>query len=292
MSENWDRQYRFSAGQAGAVGFEVGFPSGPQHMPLHIAFDIERTDLTTQNTGKIKLWNLSPAHLKALEEEDCVVALKAGYGNKMPLIFAGVVTNATTELDGSDTATEIEVVDTRIEIRDTYVSLSYNDSISSKTIIDDTADQMGVTVSYSYNAEFVDIPNGFSFVGPAKNVLTKMCDCCGLTWSIQNGVLQIKKPNDTMLREVFLLSPKTGLVNIPKRINETKKDDTTKGESEKENQKGWEVEYLMNAAINIDDFVRLESKFVTGYFRVSKIKIEGDNFSDTWKCTAQLMEVE
>ena len=32
---------------------------------------------------------------------------------------------------------------------------------------------MGITASFSYNAEFKDIPNGYSYVGPARNVLTK-----------------------------------------------------------------------------------------------------------------------
>lgn len=52
---------------------------------------------------------------------------------------------------------------------------------------------MGVTVTYSYNAEFADIPNGFSFVGQAKFALTKACAVSGLEWSIQNGILQVKE---------------------------------------------------------------------------------------------------
>ena len=286
--KNFDRQYRLSAGKAGGTGFEIGEPAGPQNMPLHISFGIERTDLESQNTATVTVWNLSPAHIQALNEEDCVVVLKAGYGSTMPLIFTGVVTRVETQLDGADMATEIELVDTRVELRDTYVSLSYTGTINAKKVIEDTAGQMGVTVSYSYNAEaeLVDIPNGYSYIGQAKNVLSKMCDCCGLSWSIQNGVLQIKKPGDTMLREVFLLSPDTGLVGIPKKITVSKEDSSKKGES------GWEVEYLMNAAINIDDYVRLESKHVTGYFRVSKVKIEGDNFGSNWTCVAELLEVE
>mgnify|MGYP000152288459 FL=1 len=84
-------------------------------------------------------------------------------------------------------------MDNRIEIRDTCVSVSYSGAVNCKTLIQDTADQMGVTVSFSYNAEFKDIPNGYSYVGPARNVLTKACETSGLVWSINNGVLQVKK---------------------------------------------------------------------------------------------------
>ena len=47
----------------------------------------------------------------------------------------------------------------------------------------------------------------------------------------------------------------------------------------------------MNAAINIDDYVKLESKMVTGFFRVYSLEIEGDNVEGSWACTARLLEV-
>lgn len=45
-------------------------------------------------------------------------------------------------------------------------------------------------------------------------------------------------------------------------------------------------------AIHIDDYVKLESKTVTGYFRVAKLTQAGDNISGDWTCTARLMEVQ
>lgn len=281
--QNFDRQYRLSAGQAGQVGFEIG-TGNP--VPLHIAFSIQKTDLQSQNTAKVSIWNLNPQHLAELNKDDCVVSLKAGYGTVMPLIFTGIVTYATTSLDGADRCTDIELVDNRIEIRDTFVSLSYAGLVNTKTLIQDAADQMGVAVTYSYNAEFTDLPNGFSFVGPAKDVLTKACKSSGLVWSIQNGVLQVKKPGDVMSQEVYLLSPDTGLIGIPKRILISGDDGTSAA------QHGWDVEYLLNGAINIDDYVKLESKAVSGFFRVYSLDMDGDNVDGSWTCTARLLEVK
>ena len=279
--QNFDRQYRLIAGQAGQVGFEIG--EGPT--PLHVSFSFQKADLKSQNTGKVSIWNLNPQHLAELSKDDCVVSLKAGYGSVMPLIFTGVVTYTSTSLDGADRCTQLELVDNRIEVRDTYASVSYSGTVNTKTIIQDAADQMGVAVTFSYNAEFVDLPNGFSFVGPAKDVLTKACDCSKLQWSIQNGVLQVKKPGDVMSKEVYVLSPDTGLLGIPKQVQVSDDKDTSKA------QHGWDVEYLMNAAINIDDYVKLESKMVTGFFRVYSLEIEGDNMEGSWTCTARLLEV-
>ena len=47
--QNFDRQYRLIAGQAGQVGFEIG--EGPT--PLHVSFSFQKADLKSQNTGKV-----------------------------------------------------------------------------------------------------------------------------------------------------------------------------------------------------------------------------------------------
>lgn len=283
--ENFDRQYRLAAGPAGGTGFEIGETSKSQPVPLHINFSLQKSDLETQNTGRVTVWNLNNSQLAALNEKDCVVSLKAGYGNRLSLIFAGIVSYVSTSLDSADRKTEIEVVDNLVEVRDTYVSVSYNGTVNWKTIFDDVAAQMGVAVSYSYNAEFADISNGFSFVGLARDIMTKGCKCCNLTWSLQNGVMQIKKPGDVMSREVYVLSPDTGLLGIPARVV------ITQDEATGSNTLGWDVEYFLNGAINIDDYVKLESKAVTGYFRVYSLEMSGDNVSGDWICKARLLEV-
>lgn len=280
--KNWDRQYRLSAGQAGAVGFLIGEGS----VPLHISFSFEKADTTSQNNGKVSIWNLSPDHLAELNKDDCVVTLRAGYGSVMPLVFSGIVTYAKTKDDGSDRCTEVELVDTRMAVRDTYVSVSYAGKVNCKKLIEDTAEQMGLTVKFSYNATFRDIPNGYSYVGPAKNVLTKACDTSGLVWGINNGVLQVKRPNDTMSREVYKLSAETGMIGTPERVQ------ISDGDNKASTQYGWDVKYLMNAAIDVDDYVYLDSVMARGYFRVYSVSIEGDSMGGDWLCTARLLEVK
>ena len=284
--DNFGRQYRFAAGPKGGTGFEVGETSKTQPVPLHVNFSLQKSDLETQNTGRVTLWNLNKSQLAVLNEKDCVVSMRAGYGNRISLIFAGIVSYVSTTIDSADRKTEIEVIDNLIEIRDTYVSVSYNGVVNWKTIFDDVANQMGVAISYSYNAEFVDISNGFSFIGKAKDIMSKGCKCCNLSWSLQNGVMQVKKPGDVMSKEVYLLSPDTGLLGIPSRVV------ITQDEATGSNTLGWDVEYLLNGAINIDDFVRVESDTVKAYFIVYSLDIEGDNVSGDWKCKARLLEVK
>lgn len=142
--ENFDRQYRIIAGPAGQTGFEIGEVTPSQPVPLHISFSFEKTDLSTQNNGKLTIWNLNNEHLGVLNKKDCVVALRAGYGSRLSLIFAGIVSYCTTAPDSADRKTDIELVDNLIQIRDTYVSISYKGVVDWKKIFDDVGAQMGV----------------------------------------------------------------------------------------------------------------------------------------------------
>lgn len=282
MGVQFDRQYRFSAGQAGSTGFEVGVTDP---VALHIAFNVQKADVSSANTSKITLWNLNKAHLATLNEKDCIVTLKAGYGSTMPLIFVGAVSRIETTVDGADRMTEIEAIDGRVELRDTFVSLSYKGVINTKKIMQDVAQQMGVSITFSYNATFSDYPNGFSFIGAGKAALDKVCVPTGLIWEIQNGILQIKRKGDTMSRQVFVLSPDSGLIGIPKKLTQGAENDTD------ENSKGWEVVYLLNGAIGVGDYVKIESETVTGFFRVHTVEHDGDNIEGDWLSTAHLYEV-
>ena len=279
--ENFDRQYRLTLGD-----YTLGAATEDQPIPLRISFSLQKTDLEAGNTGRLSVYNLGPVHLSALDRTDCPVSLRAGYGNRLPLIFSGTVSFASTAAEGADRRTDIEAVDQLPALRDAYLSLSYSGSVSWRTILDDAANRMGVAVRYSYNAAFTDAPRGFSYVGKAAGILTRGCGCCGLVWSIQNGVLQIKRPGDVMRREVYVLSPETGLLGSPERVA------VNAGEDGGETRLGWDAEYFLNGAITVDDYVYLQSRAATGYFRVYSVEYTGDNLGGDWKCRARLLEVE
>jgi len=279
-TKNFDRQYRLTAGPPGGTGFTVG---EGEIMPLRISFTIEKADTETPNTARISLWNLNPEHLAILNQKDCMISLRAGYSGHMTLIFVGTVTYVKTAMDAGDFETTLEVADGRIHLRDSYVPLSYSGVINTRKIIEDIAAEMGIALNFSYNAQFANLPNGFTFIGPARVALDKACATTGLQWQIYNGVLQVKNSRDTMDKDVYVLSPETGLIGIPKRITYGEEG---QGVGE---QPGWEVTYLLNGAISISDFVRLESEFAHGFFRVKWIETKGDNIRGAWMCTARLI---
>ena len=292
MGSNWDRQYRCSIGQPGKTGILLGESIGDSGMPLHISFGVEKGDKESNNTATVKFWNLSPATIAEIKRKNAVLELRAGYGANLPLILSGDISKATTEQENANMVTSINVVDGLVAIRDTYVSISYAKKTNGLKIVESIANSMGISCLISENAkkklEQKYFTNGYSAVGAAKTVLRKICGTCGLSWSIQNGVLQIIVTGGTITTKAYVLSAETGLLDIPKEITigSTNKDSKTQ-----DGQKGYEVRYFMNGAIGVDDLVMLDSKHAKGFFKVCSIAINGDNFDGEWTCTAQLTEV-
>lgn len=290
---NFIRRYLMKAGVMGRNGFQVGHTSDSNPHALHISFSIEKSDSEAANTAKVQVWNLSSESLKVLDTKDCIIELHAGYTSHISLILVGNVVTVATQMDGADRLTELEVVDGRGAIRDTYISVSFCGKVNSKEVFDYISAEMGISVVYSAGCEFRILPNGFSFIGAAKNALKKLSKTCGLTWSIQNSILQVRKPNEPITVSAYLLNAGTGLLDVPKRITiSAESDDSADGNSGTTSQIGYEVRYLLNGAIGVNDLVRLESNTVRGYFRVYKLNLDGDNLEGEWTCTAQLLEVK
>lgn len=281
-NENWLRTYTMKCGKMGQKGFQIGNIHSNTEDCLHISFSVEKSSVESPNSAKVQVWNLSPQNLSILEIKDCVVELTAGYGSSRSLILVGNVSSAITTLDGADRLTEIEVVDGLAELRDTNISVSMNGKVNTKTVYKLLANAMGISVVFAGDLSFKTLPNGFSYVGKAKGALQKLAKCCKHKWSIQNHVLQITNPGRSITTRGYLLSSETGLINIPKKINIGSGEET---------KTGWEVEYLLNGAIGVNDIVQLNSKTVSGYFLVYKVTIDGDNMEGDWICTAQLLKI-
>ncbi len=277
MSRNWIREYELIAGPAGDMGFKI--------KDLHVAFSCEKTEDNTLNNIKIQVWNLNDVHKKMLEQKDCAIELKAGYRGSVKTLFKGYVTYVEGEKDGADYKTSIEAADGRKEVRDTQVSSSFSGSTSSKNLIDDLAGEMNLPVSYGADVKHIDFPNGYNYIGNASDSLDQICESAGLSWSIQDGELQIKKDKGTMNKFGFRLSSETGLISIPKKLKKSGENSDSKAD-----ENGYEVTFFMNTDIKISDYVFLDSKEVRGYFRVSELSISGDNWSGDWVCKAKLLE--
>lgn len=282
-NENFMRRYIMRCGKMGKSGFQIGNIHDARETALHVCFSIEKSNAESPNDAKVQVWNLSDSNLKILDTKDCIVELKAGYGDNLALILVGNITSVITTRENADRMTEMTVVDGRAELRDATISVSLNGKVSAKDVYKRIANAMGMSIVFAKDLSFKTMPNGFSYVGKAKNALQKIAKLCGHKWTIQNQVLQITWPGRAVSTRGYLLSSDTGLIGTPKRVTIGSGDET---------QTGWEVEYFLNGAIGVNDVVQLQSSTANGYYLVHKITFDGDNLEGDWICTAQLLEIK
>lgn len=287
----WLRSYELTAGLQGQplTGFTIGNGTDPMHPPLHIAFSVEKANLTAPNNTTLKIWNLGKAKRAFLDTPGAYVMLKAGYWGRNALIAEGQVLWCIDDLESGNLVTEVEMEDIgRGQIRDSYIAISYATEINGLKIIDDIISQMGISkagVYISPKAQFHTYQKGFSFVGTAYDALKQVCEDQGLLCTILNGMIDIRAPYEPRTLSAVVLNAQTGLLGVPKKMMELEDGDTMLA--------GWRVEFLLNNSIDLGSYIRLESKFIPGgfgYYCVEKLSITGDNYSGDWKCSATLSD--
>lgn len=297
--EQWNRQYRLAAGQAGSTGFMIG--SETDGRSLHISFDLEKSDTQSSNTGTITISNLNDTHKSQLNEEDCYIELYAGYGSTVGCIFAGWVDSTEEDLTGGDRDMKVEVIDGFLNT-DLQGSISLSGTVTCQEVVDECVDKLEVTSSTITDAASELLAsamydNGYCYVGKYRAALQNACRKAGVTFSIQNGILQIYVSGEAVTESAYTLSSDTGLISIPKKITISESNANSGSSSDSDGTAetgipGYEVTYFLNPSIGVNDLVQVDSDEVTGYYRVHKLTITGDNYSGDWTCTAQLIEVE
>ena len=289
----FDRVIRLTVGQPGGGGVVIE--------NLRMTFDIEKDPTDTTNKCKVKIYNLAPKTRQAVEKDDSVCILEAGYKEDAGLkrIFVGAILHATTRNEGADQITELNLADGQIAVRDSVVSVGYAAGTNGQQIVTDIVGQMGLTLRIGPDVSFPDYPNGYSFAGYARDALNILCAAAGAEWSIQNNDLQVIMGGGTTGVRALVFSADSGLIGSPERIVKSpKKAHCTDGKRRKRKKKekpsrqaGWKIETLLAPTVNPGDAVRIESITVKGWFRVESLRHEGDTHGDEWKTKMELITV-
>ena len=284
--------------------YKVNFPKLNKSFEnnLKINFSIEKDTTKESNKSKLEIYNLSESSRKAIEVADNEVEIYAGYEDGAVLCFRGTVTYGYTKDSGTECITSLDLADGTVALRDSYCSLSYAPNTSAKTIIQRCATEMGVPVVYGDDVgELENYKNGFSFIGQAPECLTEVCNALGLSWSIQNNILNIILAGGTATNRGLVFSAQSGLIGLPERIvqaeyksNKTTPKRKAKQKAKKEEPRkkaGWRIETLLVPSVNPGDMVKVESRIITGWFRVEKVRHSGEYNGQRWNSEMDLIEV-
>ena len=270
----------FNRGMTAIIG-----PRGGQGIlvtDLRMTFQIERTLEKFPNNAQIEIYNLGRENRSRIEEKRTAILINAGYGDTLKNLFAGDIAQIVTKRSGPDIVTSIEAGDGEVSYNNTKLDISFKPGTTMGQVFDAIRSSFGLSEGTVKGLNESDqFQQGLTLSGSVRDHMNYIARRQNLEWSIQNNQLQILPVDTATDEEVVLLNASTGLVGTPfktKVVNQSilKKKDGQITDS------GIACVSLLNAEIKPGRRIKIESEFITGVFRVHKVKHNGDTHGQQW----------
>ena len=275
---------------------------------LQIRFSVTKTSDNTdsKNKARVEIYNLTPERRKALEEDYVRVSLKVGYyETELVELFSGEVINVSsskTDIKRFNTKRQNTDLITVLDIDELYTDLN-NRTVSSlvpagKTVRDvilEIVKDIPSVTRHEMNGQAIQInlPDGYPLIGTPRQSLDKLAKDYGLEWQIDNGVLYVADYDGTFSDNkdsVPKLGQMSGLIERPEFLNPDakrlrKKDGDKKTKNKNVKKKTIRFKILLNPSIIAGSIVYLDFEDLSGYYKVSEVKHEGDYRGQLWYST-------
>lgn len=242
---------------------------------LRVTFRVHKTLGKEPNTCAATVTNLSERSRALIRKKGATVALYAGYGNELSLLFSGDARLINHVHDRPNWTTKIECGDGETLLLNARVSESFS------------ADTKWKDIAKAIARKFVKDPgdldtalkdasttflNGHTVHGRAAAEFDKLMKGRDLQWSVQDGRLQVLGPSDVNADSVIVLSADSGLVGSPE-FGSSK---------EKNGPDVLKCKALLIPGIRPGGRLRIDSRQVKGTFRVSEVTHSGDTHGADW----------
>jgi hypothetical protein len=240
---------------------------------LDMSFTVKRSVHSERpGTCELKVHNLSETHRAELTTlRRPVVILSAGYGDAPPLVFRGDARKVTVVRDAPTWTCAVTAGDGEYAIRTARASVSFSEGATLVDAVRSLARSLGVGVGNT-EAQLAGLtvgdlfPEGTVVRGPVARELTRLCESAGLSWSVQEGVLQVLPIGRALSRVAVELAPDSGLVGSPER---------GKGSAVK-------CKALLIPDLVPGRLVSLASEVIRGTFRIESAEYTGDTRGNEW----------
>ena len=271
----FDRKIELIIG-AGGVGVDIA--------SLDLSFKVVRSVAFAENEAEFLIYNASKNTRNEVLKKGNSLTFSAGYEDQaFGVIFIGQVLESKTYREYGNIITRILATNTSAETKPlsrTLVSLSYAPDTSSKTILDEIADLLGLALIGIDNSldDLPILPNGFVYAGIIRGALqysTKVLKSKGIGLYIDNTSLVVYKLQGSSTFNVGFLNKDTGLLSA--EVEERSHNDQQRPKDETA-RKYIHFNALLNPGMKPNGLVEIESEDVNGIFLIHKIDFIGDNF--------------
>lgn len=250
---------------------------------LDVKFKVSRSLYSRAGTCELEIANLTPDHrheITTARRFHTFVEVQAGYIDGMSLLFRGDLRKAIPVRDGTNWTVKITAGDGEHAIRTARVSRSFSPGTSVGAVVQHIAETMGVGIGNAREAlrgaslgegESV-FAEGTVLYGSAAAELTRLCAAARLTWTVQDGNLQVLPLGGALERTALVLGPDTGLVGSPEIVN----------------RRTVNVKALLIPGLVPGQQVILNSAIVTGTWRITEAEYAGDTEGADWHASLVL----
>lgn len=247
---------------------------------FRIQFDVSKDLRGRPNKAKITVYNLSADSRRRLSAaERKRVVLLAGYVTETPYaVFVGILDRVEHKQEGADWTTTVSGSDG--VPRSVRVRGSFGKGSRVSQVLGEIANQMsgaGIGAGNLRSASTVFGnrtvgSGGLSFSGPTDVTLDGILESLGLEWSVQDQQLQILERGKPRQVRATVLSPDSGLVGTPEVLERGRV----------------RTKSLLTPGLDPGLLVNLQSRDLSGFFRVDSARYQGDTHAQPWYVQCEL----
>lgn len=254
--------------------YKTLLPNAIEIENLRVSFKVSKSLGKEPNTAEVSITNLAGSTRAELQGKGHKLILEAGYEDTISRIFSGDVRTLDHTKTGADWITKATCGDGERAYQFARISESFAGGTRIADVVKACAKALGlelgnVNVVGLASDQFV---NGYSAHGNAARELDRALRPLGLSWSIQDGRLQILREEEANAGTAIEISKDSGLIGSPEFGSP----------AEKGKPSILKVKSLLQPEIKPGGKFVLTSRAHSGTFKASKVEHSGDTAGGDW----------
>lgn len=227
---------------------------------LDVEFEIPFDDDTEADEAEIIVYNISDLTIQNIKK-DAQISVTAGYGSDTGVILSGVISKVKTYYSVEDRVTEIYAIDQASLQERELKSISYAKGTTASKILRDLVSQVGLPVAVFSPKRDHTYKDKSTVDGGLMENIRKYAKVCGVSAYICKGQIYVRHILDGDGLD-FTLSSDTGLLSLSEFEEEQTAEDF------KDTVTGYEMTMLLQHRITTASLIHVQSRNVTGTYRV------------------------
>lgn len=247
---------------------------------LRVQFKVDKSTGKEPNTCEVRIYNLAENTRASMQKKHAPVILTAGYAGNAAVIFSGDARTVDHVKQGAEWVTIAKCGDGERAYQYSRINRSFKPGTRIADVALACADALGLNAGNlldelnrgGFRGGLTEFSHGYVAYGKASAELDKVLRTAGLTYSVQNGELQVLRGAAPAPGRAVLLTPDSGLIGSPEHGTPEKKGKPSV----------LKARSLMQPQIVCGGRVEIRSGAIKGQFAVKKLSHAGDTHGTDW----------